>query len=158
MVGKVILSHGTEEQKQQWLPGIATGEILPGKLVLADGEASVRRALAAGSALLVSEQVGVARWCLQTTLAQTTGSAQWGGRRRRAATVRGPCGPVPEESGVLAHRPGPGHTDQTPSASFTSAAVRDERRHGLALQLANSSIRQNRVRIGDHLPASATAR
>jgi hypothetical protein len=45
-----------------------------------------------------------------------------------------------------------------PSASFTSAAVRDERRHGLALQLANSSIRQNRVRIGDHLPASAKAR
>ena len=25
LVGKVILSHGTEEQKQQWLPGIATG-------------------------------------------------------------------------------------------------------------------------------------
>ena len=28
LVGKVILSHGTEEQKQQWLPGIATGEVL----------------------------------------------------------------------------------------------------------------------------------
>ncbi|KWX56504.1 acyl-CoA dehydrogenase family protein [Mycobacterium sp. NAZ190054] len=28
LVGKVILSHGTEEQKQRWLPGIATGEIL----------------------------------------------------------------------------------------------------------------------------------
>ncbi|GAB2748087.1 acyl-CoA dehydrogenase family protein [Nocardioides pakistanensis] len=25
LVGKVILSHGTEEQKQEWLPGIATG-------------------------------------------------------------------------------------------------------------------------------------
>jgi alkylation response protein AidB-like acyl-CoA dehydrogenase len=25
LVGKVILSHGTEEQKQQWLPGIASG-------------------------------------------------------------------------------------------------------------------------------------
>ena len=25
LVGKVILSHGTEEQKQQWLPGIAAG-------------------------------------------------------------------------------------------------------------------------------------
>ncbi|HLN77909.1 MAG TPA: acyl-CoA dehydrogenase family protein [Nocardioidaceae bacterium] len=25
LVGKVILSHGTEEQKQQWLPGIANG-------------------------------------------------------------------------------------------------------------------------------------
>ncbi|MEV0184502.1 acyl-CoA dehydrogenase family protein [Streptomyces sp. NPDC050625] len=28
LVGKVILSHGTEEQKQSWLPGIATGGIL----------------------------------------------------------------------------------------------------------------------------------
>ncbi|HVV14606.1 acyl-CoA dehydrogenase family protein [Amycolatopsis sp.] len=28
LVGKVILSHGTEEQKKQWLPGIATGEVL----------------------------------------------------------------------------------------------------------------------------------
>lgn len=28
LVGKVILSHGTEEQKQRWLPGIANGEIL----------------------------------------------------------------------------------------------------------------------------------
>ncbi|MGW5384941.1 acyl-CoA dehydrogenase family protein [Nocardia sp. NPDC003963] len=28
LVGKVILSHGTEEQKQRWLPGLATGAIL----------------------------------------------------------------------------------------------------------------------------------
>jgi len=28
LVGKVILSHGTEEQKQEWLTGIATGEKL----------------------------------------------------------------------------------------------------------------------------------
>jgi alkylation response protein AidB-like acyl-CoA dehydrogenase len=28
LVGKVILSHGTEEQKQSWLPGIATGGII----------------------------------------------------------------------------------------------------------------------------------
>ena len=28
LVGKVILSHGTEEQKQQWLPGIAQGTTL----------------------------------------------------------------------------------------------------------------------------------
>lgn len=28
LVGKVILSHGTEEQKQQWLPKIATGAAL----------------------------------------------------------------------------------------------------------------------------------
>jgi alkylation response protein AidB-like acyl-CoA dehydrogenase len=28
LVGKVILSHGTEEQKQRWLPGIASGTTL----------------------------------------------------------------------------------------------------------------------------------
>jgi alkylation response protein AidB-like acyl-CoA dehydrogenase len=28
LVGKVLVSHGTEEQKQQWLPGIATGRLL----------------------------------------------------------------------------------------------------------------------------------
>ncbi len=28
LVGKVVLSHGTEEQKQQWLPGIAQGTTL----------------------------------------------------------------------------------------------------------------------------------
>jgi alkylation response protein AidB-like acyl-CoA dehydrogenase len=28
LVGKVILSHGTEEQKRRWLPGIATGRTL----------------------------------------------------------------------------------------------------------------------------------
>lgn len=28
LVGKVILSHGTEEQKHRWLPGISTGEVL----------------------------------------------------------------------------------------------------------------------------------
>lgn len=28
LVGKVILSHGTEAQKRRWLPGIATGDVL----------------------------------------------------------------------------------------------------------------------------------
>ena len=28
LFGKVVLAHGTEEQKQQWLPGIATGTVL----------------------------------------------------------------------------------------------------------------------------------
>lgn len=28
LVGKVVLSHGTEEQKHRWLPGIASGEVL----------------------------------------------------------------------------------------------------------------------------------
>lgn len=28
LVGKAILAHGTEEQKQQWLPGIAAGTVL----------------------------------------------------------------------------------------------------------------------------------
>jgi len=28
LFGKIVLSHGTEEQKQRWLPGIASGELL----------------------------------------------------------------------------------------------------------------------------------
>lgn len=36
--------------------------------VLADGEAAVRRALEVGAALLASEQVGLAGWCLDTTV------------------------------------------------------------------------------------------
>lgn len=28
LFGKIVLSHGTEEQKQQWLPGIASGTLL----------------------------------------------------------------------------------------------------------------------------------
>ncbi|MFD5119885.1 acyl-CoA dehydrogenase family protein [Streptomyces sp. NPDC058385] len=39
-----------------------------GELVLVNGESAIRRALAAGAALLASEQVGVAQWCLQTTV------------------------------------------------------------------------------------------
>jgi alkylation response protein AidB-like acyl-CoA dehydrogenase len=41
---------------------------VPGALVLEDAEADVRRALDAGAALLASEQLGLARWCLETTV------------------------------------------------------------------------------------------
>jgi alkylation response protein AidB-like acyl-CoA dehydrogenase len=49
-----------------------------GRVVLADGEAAVRSALLAGSALLASEQVGVARWCLEQTVAYLQVRRQFG--------------------------------------------------------------------------------
>ncbi|MFE6925349.1 acyl-CoA dehydrogenase family protein [Nocardia sp. NPDC057663] len=49
-----------------------------GELVVADGEAAVRRALAAGTALLASEQYGVARWCLDETVSYLKERRQFG--------------------------------------------------------------------------------
>ncbi|PPJ15116.1 acyl-CoA dehydrogenase family protein [Nocardia cyriacigeorgica] len=49
-----------------------------GELVVADGEAAVRRALAAGAALLASEQYGVARWCLDETVSYLKERRQFG--------------------------------------------------------------------------------
>jgi alkylation response protein AidB-like acyl-CoA dehydrogenase len=46
--------------------------------VVVDGEAAVRRALMTGAALLSSEQVGVARWCLDTTIAYLKERRQFG--------------------------------------------------------------------------------
>lgn len=46
--------------------------------VLDDAAHVVRRALDAGAALLASEQVGVARWCLETTLAYVKVRRQFG--------------------------------------------------------------------------------
>lgn len=39
-----------------------------GQVVLSDAEGAVRRALGVGAALLASEQLGLARWCLETTV------------------------------------------------------------------------------------------
>lgn len=39
-----------------------------GAMVNADADAAIRRALEAGAALLASEQLGLARWCLDTTV------------------------------------------------------------------------------------------
>ena len=39
-----------------------------GALVLAEAELAVRRALDSGAALMASEQLGLARWCLETTV------------------------------------------------------------------------------------------
>jgi alkylation response protein AidB-like acyl-CoA dehydrogenase len=53
----------------------ATGEVV----VTADqGEAAVRRGLTTGAALLASEQVGVARWCLEATVAHLKERRQFG--------------------------------------------------------------------------------
>jgi len=51
---------------------------VPVEIVLPDGEPAVRRALLAGAALLASEQVGVARWCLEETLAYLKVRTQFG--------------------------------------------------------------------------------
>jgi alkylation response protein AidB-like acyl-CoA dehydrogenase len=50
----------------------------PGRLVLADGEAAVRSALLAGAGMLASEQVGIARWCLDETVAYLKVRKQFG--------------------------------------------------------------------------------
>lgn len=49
-----------------------------GTLVLDDAAHAVRRAIDAGAALLASEQVGIARWCLETTLAHVKVRKQFG--------------------------------------------------------------------------------
>jgi alkylation response protein AidB-like acyl-CoA dehydrogenase len=49
-----------------------------GELVLVDAEPAVRDALVAGAALLASEQVGVAQWCLETTVAYLKERKQFG--------------------------------------------------------------------------------
>ncbi|MCK9901467.1 acyl-CoA dehydrogenase [Parafrankia colletiae] len=49
-----------------------------GELVLGDAEHAIRRALEAGAALLASEQLGVARWCLDTTVAFLKERRQFG--------------------------------------------------------------------------------
>jgi alkylation response protein AidB-like acyl-CoA dehydrogenase len=49
-----------------------------GQLVLDDSEAVVRSALLAGAGLLASEQVGIARWCLEETVAYLRVRKQFG--------------------------------------------------------------------------------
>jgi alkylation response protein AidB-like acyl-CoA dehydrogenase len=49
-----------------------------GALVLADAEPAIRRALDSGAALMASEQLGVARWCLETTVAYLKVRKQFG--------------------------------------------------------------------------------
>jgi alkylation response protein AidB-like acyl-CoA dehydrogenase len=50
----------------------------PATLVVADAEAAVRRALGVGAALLASEQLGVARWCLDETVGYLKQRRQFG--------------------------------------------------------------------------------
>ena len=49
-----------------------------GQLVLDDSEAVVRSALLAGAGLLASEQVGIARWCVEETVAYLKVRKQFG--------------------------------------------------------------------------------
>jgi alkylation response protein AidB-like acyl-CoA dehydrogenase len=50
----------------------------PSTLVLTDGEQALRSALLVGAGLLASEQVGVARWCLEETVAYLKTRTQFG--------------------------------------------------------------------------------
>jgi alkylation response protein AidB-like acyl-CoA dehydrogenase len=50
----------------------------PATLVIADAEAPIRHALVTGAGLLASEQVGVALWCLETTVAYLKERKQFG--------------------------------------------------------------------------------
>jgi len=49
-----------------------------GRLVTADGANAVRRGLLAGTALLASEQLGIAQWCLATTVTYLKDRRQFG--------------------------------------------------------------------------------
>lgn len=55
-----------------------TFDAATGTVVLTDAEAAVRRALRTGAGLLAAEQVGVARWCLETTVAYLKVRRQFG--------------------------------------------------------------------------------
>ncbi len=59
-------------------PADVTLDGAAGQVVLGDAEAAVRRALEVGAALLASEQLGVARWCLETTIAYLKERRQFG--------------------------------------------------------------------------------
>jgi alkylation response protein AidB-like acyl-CoA dehydrogenase len=49
-----------------------------GEVLLADAEDAIRQALTVGSALLASEQVGLARWCLEETVSYLKVRKQFG--------------------------------------------------------------------------------
>lgn len=51
---------------------------LAGEIAYSDGEAAVREGLLVGAALLASEQAGVARWCLEETVAYLKVRRQFG--------------------------------------------------------------------------------
>ncbi len=55
-----------------------TFEDASGERILTDGHAAVRSAVTSGAALLASEQAGVARWCLDTTVAYLMQRRQFG--------------------------------------------------------------------------------
>jgi alkylation response protein AidB-like acyl-CoA dehydrogenase len=71
-ISPVVSLDMTRQLADVHLDGVA------GRLVLAGAEPAVRRALLAGAALLASEQVGVARWCLEETVAYLKERRQFG--------------------------------------------------------------------------------
>ncbi|WP_232248205.1 acyl-CoA dehydrogenase family protein [Streptacidiphilus rugosus] len=71
-VTPVVSLDMTRQLADVTLDGVA------GTRVVADAEQAVRDALTAGAALLASEQVGVAQWCLETTVAYLKERKQFG--------------------------------------------------------------------------------
>lgn len=55
-----------------------TVHLAAGQLVSTDGEAAVRQALLVGAGLLAAEQAGIARWCLEETVAYLKVRKQFG--------------------------------------------------------------------------------
>lgn len=51
---------------------------VPSEPLLPDAGAAIRRALSVGAALLASEQVGIAQWCLETTVGYLNDRRQFG--------------------------------------------------------------------------------
>jgi alkylation response protein AidB-like acyl-CoA dehydrogenase len=73
-VDPVVSLDMTRQLADVTLDGV-TGELV---VPAADGEVAVRRALGAGAALMASEQVGIAQWCLTTTVAYLKERRQFG--------------------------------------------------------------------------------
>ncbi|RAG82405.1 acyl-CoA dehydrogenase [Streptacidiphilus pinicola] len=71
-VTPVVSLDMTRQLADVRLDGIA------GELVVADAEQAVQDALVAGAALLASEQVGLARWCLEETVTYLKERKQFG--------------------------------------------------------------------------------
>ena len=68
----VVSLDMTRQLAQVGFDGVAATEIL------GDAEQAVREALDAGAALLASEQIGIAQWCLATTVAYLKERRQFG--------------------------------------------------------------------------------
>jgi alkylation response protein AidB-like acyl-CoA dehydrogenase len=78
-VGDATLAPVTSLDMTRQLADVTLGNAAGDRVLTApDGAAAVRRGLATGAALLASEQVGVAQWCLATTVGYLKDRRQFG--------------------------------------------------------------------------------